>query len=235
MRILFENALNDSTMSATASSINYPVESMIHRYKKKRWQCLISSSVITCIFNNTKSLNCIFYSYHTLNSISFKLLDSLDNVLYSGLDSDIKDIGIIYFNKIDNVKKLVITVSSLDVLRIGTLWTGVYKQVDLFTNNYKPSLIDNSVISGSTDFQYSGLYTMPVSALEFNIDNVDDFEKDYFVNQYIIKSRFMPFFIDIYETNREKMKPMYVVFDDQPQVSLRGIMFNLLIKIKEAN
>lgn len=234
MIILYENALNDSVMSASASSVNYPIESVIHRYKKKRWQCLSSNSVITCIFNSVKTLNCIFYSYHTLNTFSFQLFDSTNTLIYSGSDTNIKDIGISYFDKIDNVKKIVFTVSAIDTLRIGTLWTGEYVKYNNFLSTYDISYDDNTVEKESGDFQISGLYTEPAMKFDFTIPELNESQKQLIVNEYIKRSKIMPFFVDIFELNRSKQEPKYMRFDGTPDIKKNGRMFNVSLKFKEA-
>lgn len=234
MRALFTNAMNDAVLSATASSINYPIESVIHRYKRKRWQCLISNSVITCIFNDVKSINCIFYAYHTLATFEFELFDSLDNSLYSGSDTDIKDIGMSYFPKVDNVKKIVFTVTATDVLRIGTLWCGEYVTIQYFNKAYKPSYEDNSTVTRSSDFQYSQLYIEPAFNFEFTIPDQDDIETEFYMQTYNEKSGALPFFIDISPNDRLILKPRYAVFNGPPDVTPNGIRYNVLMKIREA-
>lgn len=234
MRILFDNCLLDSVMTATASSINYPIENVTHRFMKKRFQSLLSNSTITCIFNSIKEINCIFYGYHTLNSFNFTLYDSSNNVLYSGSDSKLLDIGIIYFNKISGVKKIVITCTAPANLFIGVLWAGVYDQMSLPLNNIETNIDDNTVIKSSPDFQFSQLYNE--SGIEYivTIPALTNDQKNYLNSVYIKKGRGAPLFIDFFEDARELQEPKYVVFSDKINMVRKGVEYEATFKLKEA-
>jgi hypothetical protein len=221
-------------MSATASSINYPIENVTHRFMKKRFQSLLSNSTITCIFNTVKEINCIFYGYHTLNSFNYTLYDSSNNVLLTGSDTQLLDIGVIYFNKVVNVKKIIISCTAIDNLFIGVLWAGVYDQMNLPMNNLEVNIDDQTVVKSSPDFQFSQLYNE--SGLEFliTIPTLDNDQKNYLNNTYIQKGKGSPLFIDFYEDNRPYQEPKYVVFSDKINLVRKGIEFEATIKLKEA-
>lgn len=234
MRILFDNSLLDSVMSATASSINYPIENVTHRFMKKRFQSLLSNSTITCIFNSVKEINCIFYGYHTLNSFNFTLYDSLNNVLYSGSDAQLLDIGIIYFNKITGVKKIVITCAAPDNLFIGVLWAGLYYQMALPLNNIDINIDDTTIVKNSPDFQFSQLYNESGLEYTINIPALTNEQKNYLNSVYIRKGKGSPLFIDFFEDARELQEPKYAVFSDTISIQRNGIEYEAKIKLKEA-
>lgn len=234
MRALFQNALNDSVITATGSSINYPIESIIHRFMKKRWQSSAQSSVISIVFNSVKTINCIFYAYHTFDTFSFQLFNSAGSVIYSGSDSNIMEYGCIYFSSVTGVKRMDITVHSSVVLRAGLIWSGEYYQMPNFISGYEKKYIDASSVDYSDDFQSSQLYTAPARVYGFILPETNDVVKDRIMAEYFAKGIGNPFFIDPTESNRLKLKPDYVVFSKPPDSSKNGRMFNISCEFKES-
>jgi hypothetical protein len=201
---------------------------------KKRWQALVPSSIITIIFNTVKDINCIFYADHTLSSFAFELFDAGNASLYSGVDSQLMDIGISYFPTVAGVKKIVLTVASASVLRIGEIWSGSYHEVKYIKNDMKVSFDDTSTVRASPDFQYSQLYSKPGEDFELNFPNIDNTERAYINSLYLAKGSGNPFMIDFFEDGRQWQDPRYAIFNVAPSLSRSGENFNMTLKFKEA-
>ena len=78
MRVLYENYLDNATLSATNENPAYPVENIIDFYLEKPFKSIGNSSVITCNLDTVKTINSVGYGYHDLDSMNIKFKDSLD-------------------------------------------------------------------------------------------------------------------------------------------------------------
>ena len=61
MKILFDNILEDSTLSATNESLNYPVANLGHPFLEKRFQSTTTTSTITADWTTDQCISCFFY------------------------------------------------------------------------------------------------------------------------------------------------------------------------------
>ena len=73
MKILFDNYLIDSTLSAEFASLNYPVSNLQDNVLHKRYQCIQDSDTITITFSESLDVSCFYYAYTNATYLQLRL------------------------------------------------------------------------------------------------------------------------------------------------------------------
>lgn len=147
MRLLTKNILEDNlTVSMTNPSLNtsLSVENIYANALEEVAQATSGATVITVTFSAPQIVDCIFFAYHNLNSLTVVFYNSLDAVLksinYGTPEQKVKD----YFDTISNVYKIELTLAASTPAYIGNFACGRYAQLYNVGTPIKITNIDKS-------------------------------------------------------------------------------------------
>ena len=212
MRILFKNIIEDGSISATNESSNYPSSNIADKFLTKRFKSTSVSSVITIDFLTDQCANSIFYDYHNITSLTAVYKDSLDAVLTTIIIATPEDVGAVYFSRIENIRSIEITINGAIGFYIGGISTGCYFQVPNILSEYTKPHADNSIINGNSYGQKQQVYIKPLLVYNFNFIVGGSTGLEEFVTEYIKYGVGKHLYIDFFENNHVKEKPLYATF-----------------------
>ncbi len=81
MRILFDNILEDGTITSLNAEEAYPVSNLISPFLRQIYQATGSSDVITIAFDSDQIVDSIFWGFTNARRLRINLYDSSDNLL----------------------------------------------------------------------------------------------------------------------------------------------------------
>lgn len=134
MRALFYNLIQDAvSVSMTNANLNYPVESCYSSLLEEYVKATDSSSVVTVLFDEDKTIDTIAFGYHNLNNISFVFKNASASVLATESVSLPLLNDIVYITELTTVRSIEITVTSADSeVMFGNISCGVYTELPNF-------------------------------------------------------------------------------------------------------
>lgn len=211
MKILFDNRVKESTLSATNQNDNYPAENVIHQFLQKKFKSLTYSSVVTISFDDEENINSLFYGYSNMSACSAALYNS-SNVLLDTVSVDCTyETGSVFFDTVESVRKIVLTVTCpvTSDLYIGGIAAGLSVDFPKPTASFEKTLTDNSSKETSTHGQvaYSRIKPLVGYALEYSAVERETFHQDVIDN--FTKSGIGHIWVDITEENHSLYQPLY--------------------------
>jgi hypothetical protein len=214
MRILFNNLLYNSTISADTVNANYPLSNLKSDHLKKIYQATTTSAVITITLGAVSQVNSCYIGYHNASSAVLALYNSSD-VLLRTVSLNVNRGGGI-FTTTQNVSYAKLTLAGSNTIYLGTIGIGyAYKMPDP-NNDIVLKPIDNSDREYSTDGQ---LYINRADILH-QIDATYSFEDIDTYNEILALWEDLqhPAWVDPYEENTGSINPMFcdITMDDSP-------------------
>ena len=214
MRILFNNLLYNSTLSADTVNANYPLSNLKSDHLKKIYQATTTSAVITITIGAASQVNSCYIGFTNATSAVLALYNSSD-VLLRTVSLNVSRGGGI-FTTTQNVSYAKLTLAGSNTIYLGTIGIGyAYKMPDP-NNDIVLKPIDNSDREYSTDGQ---LYINRADILH-QIDATYSFESIDTYNEIIALWEDLqhPAWVDPYEENTGSINPMFcdITMDDSP-------------------
>lgn len=83
MNILWDNKILDATISSDNESVSYPASALKSVFLHEKYQAIGNSDTISIVFDGTVSVNCIFFGYTNMSSMTVHLWDSSNTELES--------------------------------------------------------------------------------------------------------------------------------------------------------
>lgn len=204
MNVLFENILeNYSSLMATNVSLNHPVENIVHPFLRQRFQSSGVSSVITFEFSEDKQADCFFYGFYNATNINVIYKDSGGGVLKTlniSLSESNLQVSQEYFNKIEGIRSLEITITGPDGVFVGGVGSGLLYSMPNIISTYNRSNIDGSIVLESTGGQNLQNYNKPKRSYSFNFGGLKKSIADSIENEYRNTGKGRALFMDITNT-----------------------------------
>jgi hypothetical protein len=218
MRILFDNLIYNSILSATNVNDNYPLSNLKSDHLKKIYKATENSVVITILFPEISTINCAYYGYTNAASFVISLYNSSDVLLLSATAPNVSRGGG-NITRTEGVSYAKITLVSSDTIYMGSIGMGLAYTMPLMDNNVVLKPIDNSEREYSADGQ---IYINRVNILHkldvtYSFENIDTYNEILALWEDLQH----PAWVDPYEQNTGMINPMFcdITMDDKPSQS----------------
>lgn len=212
MRILFDDLIYGSTVTADTEDANYPAINLQNDRMKKIYKATSTSSVITVVFDSVTSVNCCYLAFTNATSAILRLYNT-SSVLLSTITVSLSRGGQT-FTSVSGVASATLTISGSDTIYLGVFGIGEsYKMPDP-TDGFLLRPIDSSDIDYSTGGQK---YFNPVPIRHY-IEPQYSFQSVDMFNEILLKWETLHdtgrnAWVDPFEDNTGKMNPMWCHVD----------------------
>lgn len=210
MRILYQNKLEKSQLTATNQTLNDPIENILSNYLELTFIASSNNCSIRAVFDDEYDFNSLGYGYHNMDEINVAFYDIFD-VEITNFDITPEDgEDLIYFDLVENVKKIILTISTIaDNLYIGNISVGTYLEIPNFLQQPEFLLGINDIVTESAGGQTAGNRRIVLESQNFTFRNVNN-SKINEIKQYITEvQRTKCHYIDVYPTNHIKKQPFF--------------------------
>ena len=232
MRTLYNNLLEDATLSATNEDANYPIENVYDTTMRSLFKADTNSSVITATLSEASTVSCFAFGAHNIDTLTITLTDSsMATTVYTYTASDLKFSSaiprkMVYETAVTDVTEIEYDITSVTTLYIGALSAGGYDQWPYFSK--APKLGNKS--SGSRYKSKGGVsYSNPGVNLKtfsctFNANDIDDIglQETYFdtVQTYV------PHWVDRWEDSTDFPVLFAQLTNNPSHVKGNGLIFD---------
>ena len=219
-------------------NINRPVTNLIHNFLELAFYATTNNCVITIIFDDNHDLNHIAYGYHNLNYMTIQFYDVYDTLYTENLIIEDNE-SIYYFNKIEAVKKMVITCTTLALLLyIGSIFTGEYLDLPLFSQAPQFERVINDSNFRSSGGQSSGVRKRNYNRYPLLFENISIDELDDMRTYLNCVQGSKPHFIDRYPDAHNQEPVFYGVVESQniptPKRRIANFKYDASISYRES-
>ena len=217
MRILFNNLIYASTLSADTVNANYPLTNLQNDSLKKIYKATATSAVITITLGTVSVVNSCYFGYTNASAAVLTLYNS-SNTLLRTVTLDTTRGGAT-FTATSNVSYAKLTLTASSVVYLGGVGIGNNYTMPDPTNDIVLKPIDNSTRNYSDDGQ---LYINRVNILHqmdvtYSLESIDTY------NAIMAKWEALvhPAWVEPYEENTGIINPMFcdITMDDSPTQS----------------
>jgi hypothetical protein len=230
MKILFDNALEDATLTALYASPNYPVANLSHRILKKRFQSILNSDTITMSWAAAVVVNSIYVGYTNATAFVLRLYNASSTLLatISFTPSDMAK----HFAAVSGVRSAQLDISnSLTSVYLGGVGIGEDYTMPDPRNDWGDGFVDKSKKEVSADGQVFGDRIEPLRMIPLNFFSAE--HALYREIRDLVKpnNRIVPLWVDVFESWHEEMLPMYGTLDlGDPKKRDKKIDFSIAIQ-----
>ena len=208
MKILYNNLLESTTLTATNENGSYPITNTTHKYLEKKFMATTTTSTITLSLAMSADVSAIAIGWHNLSSGTYILKDSGGSTVGSGSLAVAEETDITYFTAI-TCKTIELSVVSADIVRIGGL--GVGNPTHFLYHNTNPIIdyYDNDSSSFTAGGQLNGKKTATLLRYTAVLGKITNAQRKEVMD--IIKSRgsIKPVYADLYALKHEEARPIY--------------------------
>ena len=237
MKILFDNKILDATLSANNASANYPVDNLIHRFLKKRYQHTAASfDTVTVTFSALTDIDYFFAGYTNSTQLVVRLYDSTPTLLKTdtittGLCDGVVSIK---YDQTYSVETIEIDIYGGSGTYLGGIAAGVVENFKDPTSPWEEPYLDNTRRNSSDSGQVSRNQIKPLRVnnwifRELTRDEANDKEElylDYSVGAIV--------WIDPFEDDNTFMEPYYATIQDAPRTNKNGRRYDQQWSFREA-
>jgi len=237
MKILFKNIIeNNSGISATNQSLNYPVGNIAHPFLKKRFKSTGTTSLIIIDFDTDQCVSCFFWGYHSMTSFDVEFKNSVGTVLHTlnitttpntQVDSE-------YFPEITTVRSIEMTINDSTGVYLGGLGAGCCFTMPNFISEYKKGNQDSSFDVESNDGQSLQNYSKPKRVYGLNFGALNDETTNLINDEYVLVGIGKPLYIDIFENLQSKEPPIYAKILTALNFNKNKLSATFALQIREA-
>jgi hypothetical protein len=205
MRILFDNLIFTSSVSADDVNANYPVTNLQAAHLTKIYKSTTTGAEVTITFQTVQTVNCCYIGFTNASAATVALYNASDTLIKTvTLDTSR---GGKTFTAALLVKYAIVTLAASDVLYVGTIGIG---------NNYTMPDPDNNIVAKpvdrtSRDFSNGGQLYANYRDVVQQIDATFSQLLSGTYNEIfaLFAARRHSLWIDIYEENTGIIKPLY--------------------------
>ena len=118
MKLLWNNYLDDSTVTATNENTNYPASNLNHRFLEKKFQAIGDSSTVTILMPETRTVSMIAYGFNNIESSQNTIVitkDAPDTIVVTKDAEDIIVISIEAFYTLKNASGSIVGSGTINV------------------------------------------------------------------------------------------------------------------------
>jgi hypothetical protein len=218
MKILFFNAAEDATITASSVNTNYPASNLVHQFLYKVFKASAASTTISMVFSAPTQVNCMYIGYHNLASITITLFNASGTVIYTRTISNPEDIVTLHLDSLYSVSsiRIVATCAAGAVVRIGGVACGSELTLPYPDPDPTYTHTDNSSSSSSPNGQIVANYFAPLRLETFNFTSITGDEYSVFNSAYESIGIGAHLWADFYELSHSPRKPMYCIITEAP-------------------
>lgn len=233
MKIIFNNEIKNSTITAAAPNANYPASNLSHVFAKVKYKGLGYSDVITVVFDDNIEASGFMYTYTNATSMVVQVYSN-SSVLLETLNIDCTyNSGASYFTKHTDVRRLVITIAS-DVAQdiyLGGIAIGVAFEFPYPIANFDKGLLDGSSKSISNDGQTSYHYMKPLLKYSLAFQAVNRTSLYHLIVDQFLDVGSGHIWVDISDLNHTLYQPLYCTTQliENPTRSRNRVSFTLTL------
>lgn len=150
MKLLWNNYLEDSTVTASSEDASYPASNLTHKFLEKKFQALGSQSTVTITMPETRTVSMIAYGFNNTTTAQDVIVITKDAADTFVITKDAADTVVITVQAFFELKNSVGT-----VVYSGQLETGA----DINVNHFTPTeckTIEISFASSNAETLYVG-------------------------------------------------------------------------------
>lgn len=217
MKLAYENALVNATLTDANENANYPLENLYHKWKRRVYQSTASSTTITATLEHTQDITCIGIAYHNLTSCSVKFYDALDVLLDTWTIDVSNDIDMVY-GDVQEVAKIEFIVASVSTIYIGTLFAGEALSFSKSADQDMP-LNSSDVVTSSSDQQASGRQGSTFRSGSVSIPLLTSLERKSLETVFKDRGLILPFYLDLWDNSHSDFLPLYGRFASSLSIS----------------
>lgn len=244
MRIIYDNYLQDSTLSATNENLNKPVTNLIHNYLELEFKATANNSVITITFDSPQAIDAFCYGYHNLSAMTLTFYDSgLNNLgnLSVTLESNEDVVYLEEESSIDfsDIKKIEVTITTAETyVYLGSIFVSQFYQMPNFRMGLTGVKKINDSITKSPGGQVSGNKMTDLNQWSIIFSYITNIQKNTILSYIKIVKLSTGHYIDLYEAAHDYFLPFYGhVINNEIELSKRRISdweWDLSIDYEEA-
>jgi len=208
MKILFNNLIYSSTLSADTQNNNFPLTNLQSDFPDKIYKATQESAIITIELSAIGSINCFYITNTNATGAVIGLYNSSNSLLKTvTLDLDRNGQS---FPITGSVKKIILTLAGSDIIYLGCIGFGYAYTTPLVQNDVIPKPIDNS-IRNSND--YGNFYINPIpvrQSYDITFPKLTRAQYNELFNLWA-GSIYHPLWSDVYDNSTGEMNPMFGV------------------------
>lgn len=217
MKLAYENALVNATLSEPNENANYPLENLYHKWKRRVYQSTATSTTITAVLEHTQDITCIGIAYHNLTSCSVKFYNALNALLDTWTVDVSNDIDMVYGDA-QEVAKIEFLIESIVPIYIGSLFAGESLSFSKSADQDMP-LNSSDVVTSSSDQQASGRQGSVFRSGNVLIPLLTSTERKSLESAFIDRGLILPFYLDLWDNSHTDFLPLYGRFTSSLSVS----------------
>jgi len=242
MKILWENYLEDSTVTSTSEDSLYPVENLYHRFLEKKYMSVGSTGRIIVEFPEDRTVSMIAYGFTNVRTSSgdgykivqgasdtLKIVDGSSEILSISLQSrfELQDnAGNVLYSSLLNVggdinvnyvpptvcRRVVIDVSASEEVYIGGLAIGDPLYLKYIGN--RPDLVQGirSAYTKTVGGQVIGRNVRSLKSWNITLPIITNDKRQEMEEMFYEKGNINTFFASLYDENEGLEKPIFCHF-----------------------
>lgn len=243
MRIACNNYVKDSTITATSENTSYPTSNLIHNFLEKKYQATGSTTTLTILFPEDRTISMIAIGFHNLESSNtiyelnksateikeldktateikiiqasstFKIKDNLGVVLYEGNIETLYDVETFYFDEVV-ARSVVFEIASTPTDSLYIGGLAITNPCDIKLIDIDPILNTNTRNTVAVTDGGQSL-TVYRRALEaFQVKVSNVTNQERLELSNMAKTLRSPVFVDLFPLSHDIYRPYYAEFTD---------------------
>jgi hypothetical protein len=215
MRILFDNYLIDSTLTATNTNPSYPLANLKHEFIEKIYKGTGTNETVGINFGDDKTVNCCYVGYTNGTAFTLKLYNSADALLSTKVLET--TYNCLTFPAVIGVRYASLQIVAPETVYVGNVGIGFSYEMPAPNMGVVEKLVDNSIVVTNARGQtlinkITPLRNVPTS---FTTTSQDVYNQV----KMFINDNDRPVWVDVFENNHPRIPPIYgrVSFTEQKQ------------------
>jgi hypothetical protein len=236
MKILFDNVLLAATLAAGSASANYPVENLVHRFLKKRYQHTAAVfDTVTITLDSSTDINYFFAGYSNASQIVVRLYSSAPALLKTDTITSIgDDTKSIKYDQTYSVKTIEIDVYGGVGGYLGGVGAGVIEDFKNPLSPWEEPYQDNTKINSSDEGQTTRNKRRPLKLYSWVFKDLTRSECNEKREIYLNNSIGAIVWLDPFEDGGDFMQPLYAIIENPPLDTKNGRRYDQQWSFREA-
>jgi hypothetical protein len=223
MKILFDNLMLISTLSAASPNDSYPLANLKHSFLKKIYKSTTNYDIITMTWDEDQTIDCCYVGHTNAKSFMLSLYDENSTLLYSKrFSSDAMGVN---FTAVAGVRSATLYLCNFleTTIYLGSIGVGINYAMPDPIADWSPDSLDNSTRVSSSDGQIliNKIPKLQKIGLNFRIFTYLLFQT---IKSYIDDID-QPVFIDCFEKSHGALAPI-ALYDNSAMADVPGIPDN---------
>ena len=234
MILLFNNIIDNATLTSLNASLNYPVENLQNISLRKRYQCSIDTDTITITFAEDSPVQDFWYAFTNADYLELRLYDQYAALLETITVNDPQDIGAFHLAASVDAAYAELDITGYGGVYLGGIGLGVGIEFPDPDQAWEEPREDNSSVSHSRAGQSSQDYVRPLRVHDWEFLDITRNDINYYQDFYDDLGIGRPIWIDPFDRNHSFMQPIYAVMTQAFRALKDGRNYRFNLNIREA-